>query len=493
MPDANGDRTGAVPSKPLMQDRESLIQERGVALLLHLVALMRIARNHQVTNLAFQRAIPAAVEIITRLAHEEGEVVLGTVDEYFYLNGVRLPPKSIPVIVSRMLIELLQSRKIGGIVFQRGLTERDLICFLSIFIVPTGPVGVKALTATMNWAGISSVTLMPLSTIATDEGAPSVRDQAAQFEEQGRTKRAYFTAVSGAMRLLQRTQRAGHPNLREARRVIQPLVDTVVRNEYALIGLTALKQHDEYTFHHCVNVGVLSVAMGQSLGLKRLELVDLGVVALLHDIGKIEVPAAVLKKPDALLEEEWKVMAKHPLAGAMLIARMPGLSHLLLEAMGACLQHHICYDGSGYPKGAAKLQLSTTTRIVSVADCFDALTAHRAYRSRPWTPFDSLQHVKGLSGSRFDPAVVSALVRTVGDYPAGTLVSTGTGHVALATSPNPADLSRPFCRVLMRPDGHRVGPTDPDAIWAPMPSSEKVIRVRQPEEFGFDTEELLAA
>ncbi len=493
MPDANGDRVGAVPSQPVTQDRESRIQERGVAILVQLAAMMRIARTHQVTNVAFQRAIPAFVEIIRDLSREEGEVVLATVDEYFYLNGVRLPPKAIPSVVSRMLIELLDSRQLGGIVFQTGLTERDLICFLSIFVVPNGPVGVKALTSTMGWAGVTGVTLVPVSTIAAGDSVPSIEVRTAQIEEQGKTKRAYFTAVSGAMRLLQRTQRTGYPNLREARRVMQPLVDMVVRNEHALIGLTALKRHDEYTFHHCVNVGVLSVAMGQSLGLKRVELADLGVVALLHDIGKIEVPEAVLMKPDALLEDEWKVLAQHPLAGAKQIARMPGLSSLLLGAMAACLQHHISYDGSGYPKSAAKLPLSTTTRIVSVADCFDALTAHRAYRSRPWTPFDSLQHVKGLSGSRFDPAVVCALVRTVGDYPAGTLVLTGTGHAALTTSPNPADSSRPFCRVLMRPNGDRIGPTDPGAIWAPMPSSEKVIRVLQPEEIDVDTEELLAA
>jgi HD-GYP domain-containing protein (c-di-GMP phosphodiesterase class II) len=477
----------------LTQDRESRIQERGVALLVQLAAMMRTARTHQVTNVAFQRAIPAFVEIITELSHEEAEVVLATVDEYFYLNGVRLPPKAIPSVVSRMLTESLRIRQLGGIVFQSGLTERDLICFLSIFVVPNGPVGVKAFMATMGWAGITGVTLVPVSTIVASDSVPSIEGQTAQFEELGKTKRAYFTAVSGATRLLQRTQRTGYPNLREARRVIQPLVDMVVRNEHALIGLTALKRQAEYALHHCVNVGVLSAAMGQSLGLKRVDLADLGVVALLHDIGKIEVPGDVLRKPDSLLEEEWKVLAQHPLAGAKQIARMPGLSRLLLEAMAACLQHHIAYDGSGYPKSAAKLPLSTTTRIVSVADYFDALTAHRAYRSRPWTPFDGLQHVKALSGSTFDPAVVCALVRTVGDYPAGTLILTGTGHVALATSPNPADSSRPFCRVLVRPNGDRIGPTDAGAAWTPMPASEKVIRVLQPEELDVDTEELLAA
>ena len=262
-------------------------------------------------------------------------------------------------------------------------------------------------------------------------------------------------------------------------------------NEFSLVGLAAIKEHDEYTYAHCVNVSVVSIAIGQVLRLDRATLANLGVAALLHDIGKLAVPAEVLHKPGALSPEEWRSIQRHPLEGVKLVAQLPGLSTLMLDTMRVGFEHHLGLAGSGYPELPAPRVPGAFTRVVSVADVFDALTAHRAYRWRPFTGYEALRQLMNPGRVPYDPAVLWALVRCVGLYPAGTVLVTAAGHVALSLSPNPADPRRPFCRLLERPDGTRLD--DPAATWEPMPPDQEVARVLSPEEWPGDVQKLLAA
>jgi HD-GYP domain-containing protein (c-di-GMP phosphodiesterase class II) len=273
---------------------------------------------------------------------------------------------------------------------------------------------------------------------------------------------------------------------------VQPVVDSIMRHEYSVVGLTALKDHDEYTYAHCVNVSILSIGMGQTLGLPRQVLADLGVAGLLHDIGKIAVPGEVLRKPASLTAEEWALMRRHPLEGVKMMTRMPGVTPVTLDAMRVCLEHHMNFDRTGYPEVEGEWGQSSLARIVAVADCFDAITAHRAYSKRPRTPFEALQYLLGPTRVNFDPAALWALVKTVGLYPAGTMLQTDSGHVVLALGPSPKDVARPFVRVLMHPDGTPAS-TEPPEEWNPMPRIRSVTRVIRPEETSINTAEQLAA
>ena len=270
--------------------------------------------------------------------------------------------------------------------------------------------------------------------------------------ERVRARKVFWRAVLGTRKVLLRTRQNGRPDLRQAKRLVQPIVDNIMKHEYSIVGLTALKEHDEYTYAHCVNVAVLSITMGQELKLSRQALADLGVAGLLHDLGKMAVPGEVLRKSGALSSDEWVLMKRHPIEGALMISRMPGLSNVMLDSMRACLEHHMNFNLTGYPEVKMEWGQATLSRIVALADCFDAITAHRAY-NRPRTPFEGLQILLGPNRVNFDPAVLWALVRSVGLYPAGTVLQTASGHVVLCTSPNPRDVTRPHCRVLVRPDG----------------------------------------
>jgi HD-GYP domain-containing protein (c-di-GMP phosphodiesterase class II) len=296
--------------------------------------------------------------------------------------------------------------------------------------------------------------------------------------------------MAGARSLLTRTEQTQRPALRQAKRLVQPIVDSLMKNEYSILGLTALKDHDEYTYAHCVNVSVLSIRMGQVLGLRRDELANLGVAALLHDVGKLAVPADVLNKPGALSEQEWAMIRRHPLEGVKMLARMPGWSTLTLSAMHVCFQHHVNMDGTGYPRVSGAASPSVFSRIVSVADVFDAITMHRAYRKRAFTSYEALHHLAVAERKNFDPAVLWALVESIGLFPAGTVMETSSGYLVLSLGPNPRDLSRPACRILQSPDGDASGAW-PD--WAMLPETESVVRVLSPEEHELDTNTLMAA
>jgi HD-GYP domain-containing protein (c-di-GMP phosphodiesterase class II) len=243
---------------------------------------------------------------------------------------------------------------------------------------------------------------------------------------------------------------------------------------------------------HARRISRYAGAIARELRLPALACQHIERAALLHDIGKLTVPADVLGKPGKLSPEEWSRMVRHPIEGMKMVSRMPGLSPLTVDMMNVTLQHHRMCDGKGYPRASGPLRIATTSRIVAASDCFDAMTAHRQYRQRPFTGYEALQLMMSADRGRFDSAVLWALVKTVGLYPAGTLMRTTDGFLVLSLHPNPKDSRRPVCRVLSRSDGTTPPETDPE-IWDPMPSEIAVASVVSPDEFEGEVDQLLAA
>jgi len=463
----------------------------GAQLLVKLNALLRTARTHDVSNQAFQRQLMEFVPLLEAVFEhdQEDEIALVVIADYFYLNGARI--KAQPALLStyHALMGEFERRQMGGLRFLQGVHEAELERFFQLFVAADETALAERLPDAVREANVHGVVPIPAMDLQAEDLSRDLDDK--QEGERGRAKRVFWRAVLGTKKLVLRAHQTGRPDLRQAKRLVQPVVDNIMRHEYSVVGLTAVRDHDEYTYAHCVNVSVMSIGMGQALGLPRQVLADLGVAALLHDIGKIAVPAEVLRKPAKLTPEESALVRRHPLEGVKMICRMPGLTTLTLDAMRVCLEHHMNYNRSGYPQVDQPWGQATLSRIVAVADCFDAITAHRSY-SRPRSPFEALQYLLGPSRVSFDPAVLWALVRTVGLYPAGSVMVTDSGHVVLAVSPNPEDVRRPVCRVLMHPDGTSA-PDEQGQLWDPMPPEVSVVRVLRPEEHAFNTGELLVA
>ena len=161
------------------------------------------------------------------------------------------------------------------------------------------------------------------------------------------------------------------------------MVDLILEEEQLLIGMTSIKDYDEYTYNHSVNVSILSVALGQRIGLSKKALTELGIVALFHDIGKIEIPKEILNKSTNFTEQEWDIVKKHPSWGVRALLRMKKIDYSSIRAAITSFEHHMYSDLSGYPKPRQPLELDFYSKIVTLADNYDGMTSSRVYARIP--------------------------------------------------------------------------------------------------------------
>ncbi|HEY8418698.1 MAG TPA: HD-GYP domain-containing protein, partial [Limnochordales bacterium] len=263
------------------------------------------------------------------------------------------------------------------------------------------------------------------------------------------TRAAAVAHLWHAFRVLEQGRRLDVVRLQDA---VDNIVDEILAEPQVLKGLADLRSHDMYTFGHSVDVCALSVAIGRALNLPPEQLRVLGLGALLHDIGKIGVPAEILRKPGRLTAEEWRYIYEHPRLGFDILRRY---HEVPVPAAHVAYQHHERLDGSGYPRGLAGDQVHPYGRIAAVADVFDAMCSLRTYR--PGFPVhEVLAFLQDHSGTLFDPDAVACLGRIVAPYPLGTTVRLNTGEIGLVVALVPEDGQRPTVRILRDADGRVV-------------------------------------
>jgi putative nucleotidyltransferase with HDIG domain len=217
-----------------------------------------------------------------------------------------------------------------------------------------------------------------------------------------------------------------------------------------------VKSYDEHTFHHMVNVCILSLGLARAVGLPREQAITLGIGGLLHDIGKVKVPAEILNKDGPLDEDQWRVIRQHPVDGAGLV--LITCQNAYHPAIAAVLEHHAAFDGSGYPGLSGRRVPSLPSRIVAVADCFDAMTSKRPYRKAEERR-QALSILQAGAGRAFDPRVVRAFVRFIGLFPIGSLVQLAGGEEDDVGENHERLLALPTDRLVLDAAG---SPSDPE-------------------------------
>ena len=223
--------------------------------------------------------------------------------------------------------------------------------------------------------------------------------------------------------------------------VVDELVDTILSDD-GLVNINDLKSYDEYTYHHSLSVSVLSIAIAKNLGLDEADINRVGRAAIMHDIGKTSIPVELINKPSRLDTNEFETIKTHSTQGAQ---------YLIKNAIGkedlwqGVLHHHEKMDGSGYPNGLKNEEIPLISRIIAVADVYDALTSYRPYRT-PMTPAEAVEFIMGNIGVQFDYAVVIAFLRKLELYPVGSFIQLSNGKNAVVlNNENPL---RPVVRLL---------------------------------------------
>ncbi len=466
------------------------VRKHGLQVVLRFLAAIRIARSYQVDNQVFLGQATALIEALGPIFVEVPEAVLVSLDGDLYMNGVRLPVSVTNLRFHQQLMEEFTRRRIAGVRIIDGIGEEELSRFFGLFLQPdtyNGPGLLEACLAEQTGHILPAVSA---STEAGDggdafvppepgtwteaestgggfggdagEGGGGSGDEAASGAGPGAgpgvrpvARKSYSLAMVGARSVLTTTALQEGLEMRHAKRVVQPLIDGAFADEPVVVGLSSLSHHDEYTYAHSVNVCIVAVTMGHTLGLDRRALADLGVAALLHDVGKAAMYDRVNRPLEELEGDERRLAESHALEGAKLIARSPALNGTTLRSMRVALEHHAARgvgqrgDAAGYPRLPADWRTSGLSAIVSCADCYVSLQMHRSARGRSVTPYQALGMVLGPLSDRFDPAVLWALVRSVGLYPPGQIVELSDGRIAVVLAPNKEDPSRPHVRVIM--------------------------------------------
>lgn len=424
------------------EDRE--IHRIGQDIINQLAVVLRTAQIHDPGNIAVTSAIERFILLINKLTASEPSVALELIGEFFYIADVRIRYSMEHLLNFDFLVREFKRREIGRIIFRDPVRADDVQIFL------------KAFTA----SGYSDSPYEKMLDIMTQSDNIDVDrlQKIAEEEVDARKviKKSYFNAVSYTRGVMTKIKQGEKVNIKKAKRIVESLVDHLIEEEKFLMGMTAIKDYDEYTYHHSVNVSILSIALGQRLGLNRKVLTEIGLVALFHDIGKIEIPNEVLNKATNFNEDEWKIMKKHPVWGVKAILKLRGMDTSAIRAAVVSFEHHMNYDLSGYPKVRQYTELDFYSKLVSLADQYDAMTSSRVYSRIPLSPDKALSIMMERAGIQLDPILFKFFINMVGVFPIGTLVMLDSKELGLVYESDVVFADRPRVLLIIDNKGERV-------------------------------------
>ncbi|MDD2898500.1 MAG: HD domain-containing protein [Desulfuromonadaceae bacterium] len=352
---------------------------------------------------------------------------------------------TIPSSAIADLTNQMTEKEIGRIVATSACSLEELEAFIKLFAVKG--IHCDVLSRQMKEKGIAGLTLVRHGDESFDQANKPLEDDAT--DDHAKT---YNQALSAVRTICRDIERGRIPNSGPLISIVDRMVQITMQEPWAMLGLTMINDYDNYTFNHCVNVGVLSMALGTSLGMDEKAIKDLGIAGLLHDIGKTMIPKGILNKPGKLSSTEFDEMKRHPELGSKIIREMKGLApHISSVVLG----HHIHYNRSGYPEWASNLPFSQMIDIVAIADTYDAITTLRVYQ-HPVNPNTALNQMQNMTNTILDGKIVGCFIEMMGNYPVGTLVRLDTNEVAIVYRPNPLNENAPLVRILFDDEGNRL-------------------------------------
>lgn len=238
-------------------------------------------------------------------------------------------------------------------------------------------------------------------------------------------------------------------DINECRETVDQIVDSIIRNSNALVWLSKLKNKDEYTAEHSINVCILSVAFARYLGFEKQEIRKIGMCGLLHDVGKAKIPDEILLKEGRFTDDEFELMKSHAKFGGDLLMTMSDIDSIAIDV---AYSHHERPDESGYPRGLQRHQIPYYALIIAITDAYDAITSSRCYDDGR-SSMEALDIIYKNRGRQFDEDLALEFIKCIGVYPPGSIVEMTNGEVGIVIATNPEVKLRP--RVIMVLDEHK--------------------------------------
>lgn len=460
--------------------RDENLHRVGKRLVYQVHVLIKTAHIHLAGNVALSQPAQRLVKTVGEVGDWHAEPILRQDGDHLYLDDLRLKVDLEGYIGFSELIAAMQTRGVGSIRFSARLSTDDVMTFARLW----------ATASTTNATDLSDI--LSRGGVTHVEVAPPASARAKQPREhesqKAVAKRTYFRTISAVAEVMESVKLKQAVGVRKSKRVVQGLVEVLLQDENTLLGLTTLRSHDEYTYSHCVNVCILALSIGQRLGYERTHLSELGVAALFHDVGKADIPLDILNKAGRFTPEEWRVIRRHPVFGVKSLLRLKGLDDVSMKIVIAGFEHHLNYDLSGYPKIAVPRKLTLFGRIISLADCYDAMTASRVYNRVPLAPDKALSLMAAQAGTVYDPLLLKVFANSMGVYPVGTIVRFDTGELAVVIGghPTPDRRAHPLVKLIRDASGHDVDGETIDLADHDARPSRRIIETADAQSLGID-------
>jgi HD-GYP domain-containing protein (c-di-GMP phosphodiesterase class II) len=404
-----------------------------------LYRLTRIVKFHQDNN---RLLIEGANEFCAALAPwwaEEPHLTIQVLRGRFFVQDVKLSYERESAGFIQELLEYFERRNLRGLMFFSQIRT-------------SSPEEVLRLARLLNDAESHENPLSWLAQHMSKQEFPwveivqqsEVSFQDGDLQRKGAVKRTYAHALTSVKDVSEKIGSQRRAGVRKLKRVVQNMVDLLGEDEPLLVAVSTMRDYDDYTYTHSVNVAVLCLCLGRRIGLSRLALRRLGICGLVHDLGKVEIPHEILNKPGMLNSDEVDEIEKHPLRSVSQIIKLRSSRELKARIILPPFEHHLRYDLSGYPRVSRKKPLSLFGRILAIADVFDALTSPRVYRPMSVSPDRALAFMLNEAGKTFDPILMKVFANMLGVYPVGTLLILDTAEMGMVVeAPKNGEITRP--------------------------------------------------
>jgi len=394
-------------------------------------SLLQAIKIHDDNNKLVVEGVSKFTENLARCLEEESIAIKASKGRLF-IEEEKLPySKSSKNLIDNM-VRYFDARDLEGLRFlssiQQALPKDILILMRSLEAAGNEEKPLAWLTERLDLNNLFWVEILQKTS------KPDVDVQATERDETDHKKRAtkdYTYVLASFKEVAQKVSSKSRGGMRKTVRVVQNMVSHIIEDDEVYSAISTLRVFDDYTFAHSVNVALLSMCIGKHINLSRRSLERLGICALFHDLGKIEVPHEVLNKPDKLDDNEMKMIEEHSLNSARLIVKLRASRDRKAKILLPPFEHHLKYDLSGYPYTNWKKPLSLFGRIIAIADVYDAITSQRVYRKDVMSPDRALGHMLEGAGLDYDPILIKVFINMLGVYPVGTLLKLDTGELAL--------------------------------------------------------------